>query len=266
MMGGMVGRVGAMAANTFKEAVRNRAFIGLMLGALILILASLVLSELVVFDQRKRIVQNFGLFFISFAGVIIAVIMGVVLVFKELERKTIYSILPKPVQRFEFILGRYAGMFVLLVVVALVMSLAWFVVLGLRGLPFRVEYVKAVLLILGELSIVSAVAILFSSFSSPVLSGIFTFGIFVLGREVHVVEQMLVANKGLFVSAPGLRPLGQTVTAVFPDLSMFDISKEILLEADVSWLYVVQAYGYAACYVIGLVTLSALIFQRRDFV
>ena len=259
-------RMIAIGLNTFKEAARNRAFIGLMLGALVLILASLVVSELVVFDQRRRVVQDFGLFFISFAGVVTSVTIGVVLVFKELERKTIYSLLSKPVYRHEFILGRYLGMFLILITVTLVLALAWYCVLLLRDVPIRMVFFKAVLLVLAELSIVAAVAVLFSSFSTPVLSGIFTFGIYILGRQVFYIEEMLLARKGLFVSAPQLRPLGKAVTAIFPDLSMFDIGKEILLEVEVPWLYVSQALGYGVAYVVLLVTLAALIFQRRDFV
>jgi Cu-processing system permease protein len=260
------GRMLAISSNTFKEAVRNRAFIGLMLGALVLISASLVISEMVVFDQRKRVVQDFGLFFISFAGVVISVIIGVLLVFKELERKTIYSLLSKPVQRFEFILGRYAGMFMLLLSVTAVLTGAWVVVMLLRGVELQLAYLKATLLILGELSIVGAVAILFSSFSTPILSGIFTFGIFVLCRQVYYIEQLLLATKGVFVSAPGLRPIGEAVVRIFPDLSLFDVTREILLEVEVPWLYVVQSLGYAMTYVFIIITMAIFVFQRRDFV
>lgn len=261
-----LGRMVAIASNTFKEAVRNRAFIGLMLGALVLILASLVLSEMVVFDQRKRVVQDFGLFFISFAGVVISVIVGVLLVFKELERKTIYSLLSKPLQRFEFILGRYLGMFALLVSMTAVLSLAWVLVMLFRGVELQLAYLKATLLILGELSIVGAVAILFSSFSTPILSGIFTFGIFVLCRQVYYIESLLLATKGVFVSAPGIRPIGEAVVRIFPDLSLFDITSEILLEVEVPWLYIAQSLGYALTYVLIIVTMAVFIFQRRDFV
>lgn len=259
-------RVLAIARNTFKEAVRNRAFIGLMLGALIMIFASLIMSELVVFDQRRRIIQDFGLFFISFAGVIISIIVGVLLVYKELERKTIYSLLSKPVFRHEFIVGRYLGMFLILIAVVVGLTLAWHFVLVVRDVPIRLVFVKAALLVLAELSVVAAVAVLFSAFSSPVLSGIFTFGIFVLGRQVYFIEEMLQASKGIFVTTPLLRPLGDAVIRVFPDLGMFDISKEILLEVEVTWGYVGQSLGYGLAYVVILVSLAAFIFQRRDFV
>ena len=259
-------RILTVALNTFKEAVRNRAFIGLMLGALVLILASLIVSELVVFDQRKRVVQDFGLFFISFAGVIISITIGVVLVYKELERKTIYALLPKPLFRHEFILGRYLGIFVILLTVVSSMSVAWLVVLKLQEVTLQLAFAKGIILILGELSVVAAVALLFSTFSTPILSGIYTFGIFVLGRQIYFIEELLQARKGIFVSAPQLRPFGKAVTTIFPDLSLFDISKEILLEVNISWHYVLSALGYGFCYCVLLISLAAVIFQRRDFV
>ncbi|MBM4353622.1 MAG: hypothetical protein FJ109_07455 [Deltaproteobacteria bacterium] len=259
-------RILAVASNTFRESARQRAFIGLLLGALILVFSSLLVSELVVYDQQRRVVQDFGLFFISFAGVVIAVIVGVLLVYKELERKTIYSLLSKPLFRYEFLLGKYIGMLLVLLIGTVVLSGAWFLVLFVRDVPVRLVFLKAVLLIFGELSIVSAVAILFSSFSTPVLSGIFTFGIFVVGRQVYFIDELLTASKGLFVTAPQIRPLGEAVTRIFPDLSLFDVAREILLEVEVSWLYVAQSLAYALCYVVILIALATLVFQRRDFV
>lgn len=259
-------RIVAVALNTFKEAGRNRVFLGLMLGALLMILGSLLLSEMVVFDQRRRVVQDFGLFFISLAGVVISIVAGVLLVYKELQRKTIYSLLSKPLHRYEFILGRYVGMLLVLLVVVAGLALAWGVVLYLRDVPLRLVLLKAVILIFAELSVVAAVAMLFSSFSTPVLSGIFTFSVYVVGRLVYFIEELLLANKGLFVTVPQLRPLGRAAVVVFPDLSLFDITREILLGLDVSWTWVVQSLGYAASYVVILVLLAILIFRSKDFV
>jgi len=259
-------RVTAIATNTFKEALRNRVFLGLLIGALAMILCSLILSQMVVFDQERRVVQDFGLFFISFAGVVIAIVVGVLLVYKELQLKTIYSLLSKPIHRWEFIVGRYAGMFLILVLMAAIMASAWVAVMLVKGMPILPQYGMAVILVLGELAVVGAVAILFSSFSTPILSGIFTFGVFVLGRLVYFIDELLRAGKGLFVEAPSLRPLARAVVQVFPDLSVFDVSREIVLEIPVTWTYVGESLAYAACYVLILLVIAALAFSRRDFV
>jgi ABC-type transport system involved in multi-copper enzyme maturation permease subunit len=265
-MSALLGRVGTVAVNTFKEAVRNRAFVGLMLGALALILLSFVLGELVVFDQRRRMVQDFGLFFISVAGVAIALVVGTLLIYKELERKTVYSILSKPLRRWEYLIGKYAGMLLIQAVAVVAMSGAWALVLWSKEVAFRWELVQAVLLIFGQLAVVTAVALFFSSFSTPILSGIFTLAVYAIGREIPFIQELMRADKGLFVSFPEARPVADAVVAIFPDLTLFDITREILLEVAVPWSYVAQSLGYGLAYVVVLLVLGAAIFQRKDFV
>lgn len=263
---GSLRRILAITLSTFKEAVKNRAFIGLMLGALALIFASLILSELVVFDQQKRVTQDFGLFFIAFAGVLIAVTMGVLLVYAEIKRKTIYALLSKPTHRHEFLVGKYMGMLALLFVVTLVLSGAWILVMVMRGVVLRFDYLLAVILLFAQLSLVGAVAIFFSTFSSPVLSGIFTFGIYVVGRQIPFIEKMLFARKSLFVSMPSLKPVGQFVTSVFPDLTLFDITRQILLEVEVPISYVASCLVYSLSYIFIFLVAAILIFRKKDFI
>ncbi len=263
---GALNRIWAVGLSTFKEAVKNRAFVGLMIGSLAMIVASVLLSELVVPDQRKRVVQNFGLSFISFAGVLIAVTMGILLVYSEINKKTIYTVISKPINRWEFIVGKYIGMTLLLLTITCVLSLCWFLVLHYRGVSFRVEYMYSVVLVFAMLSLVGAVAIFFSSFSSPVLSGIFTFGVYVIGRQIPFLEQLLTARKGLFVSMPSLKPVGSAVVSAFPDLTMFDLTKQILLEIDIPVSFVLQSSLYAFSYVFFFVAVSCFVFSRREFV
>lgn len=266
-MGGSLYRMAAVARNTLKEALRNRAFAVMMLASLVLVFSSLLLAQLAVVGQEKRIVQDFGLFFISLMGVVLAVTTGVILVHKELDRKTIFTVLARPLHRWEFIFGKYAGTMLLLLLQTLVLCGGWFIVLLVSGIQIREVYVMAVLLMFCEWMVISAVALLFSSFSSPMLSGLFTVAIFMVGRLVYVVDEMLQAkSRGLFVSTPALRPFGETVVRVFPDLSVFNISKEILLNQDVSWMYVSQAFLYCLCFVFIFIAAAALLFQRRDFV
>ncbi len=259
-------RIIAIAGNTFKEAIRNRAFIALMVATLTLILSSLLLAALAVVGPEKRIIQDFGLFFISLMGVIISVTTGVILVHKELERKTIYTVLARPLHRWEFIIGKYAGMLLILLAEVLFLALTWFLVLYVEGVELEPILAKAVLLIFGELMIVSATALLFSSFSTPVLSGILTLAVFVTGRVVYLVEEILHAKKGIFVTAPALKPFGRALANFFPDLSIFNISKEILLGKEVDFAYIGQAFLYAWSYVLILIVVAVLFFRRRDFI
>lgn len=259
-------RIRAIARNTFKEAVRNRAFIGLLLLALVFLASSLVLSALAVSDQAPRVVVSFGLFGISLFGVVIAVVMGVILVYKEIEKKTIYTVIPKPVHRFEIILGKYLGLLAILVVELAFLSLVWVLILWTKDVAVTAEYAKALLLIFCEVMLITAVALLFSSFSSPILSGIFAVLIFVVGRVVYIVDEMLRARSGLFASNSVARAFGKAVVAVFPDLGVFNASHEVLLGVPIEWGYVATALGYALSYVVVLLALATLLFQRRDFV
>jgi ABC-type transport system involved in multi-copper enzyme maturation permease subunit len=260
-------RIWAVAANSFLESVRTKAFLVMMAASLGLILSSLLVAQLAVVGQEKRVVQDFGLFFISLMGVVLAVTSGVILVFKELDKKTIFTVLARPLYRSEFILGKYLGLMVILLLQLVLLGAIWFLVMSFSGISPQLIFVKALLLAFCEWAIITAVALLFSSFSTPVLSGLLTIAIFMVGRVVYLVQEMLAAkSRGLFVSVPALRPFGELVVSVFPDLSVFNIGREILLNLPVTWGFVAQAALYAGCFVVVLVTLAALLFSRRDFV
>jgi ABC-type transport system involved in multi-copper enzyme maturation permease subunit len=259
-------RVHAVASNTWREAIRNRAFIGLMIVAVGFLFFSLALAELAVRGEAARVVLDFGYFAISLFGVVIAIVMGVILVYKEIEKKTIYTILPKPIHRHEVLLGKYLGMVVVLVIEVVVMAAVWAFVLWARDAPLGMDTVMGVVLILFEIMLIASVALLFSSFSSPVLSGIFTFGIFILGRLSYLVSDMLVSSKGIFVNTPSLRPIGEVYVAVFPDLSVFNVSQDLLQGVSIPAAYVVASGAYALSYIIVFMALAMLLFQRRDFI
>ncbi len=259
-------RVYAVASNTWREALRNRAFIGLMIVAVGFLFFSLALAELAVRGEAARVVLDFGYFAISLFGVVIAIVMGVILVYKEIEKKTIFTIIPKPIHRHEFLLGKYLGMVVVLVIEVAVMAVVWALVLWARDAPLGMDTVMGVSLILFEIMVIASVALLFSSFSSPVLSGIFTFGIFVLGRLSYLVSDMLVSTKGIFVNSPSLRPLGEAYVAICPDLSVFNVSQDLLQEVPIPVGYVAASGAYALSYIVVFMALAMLLFQRRDFI
>ncbi len=259
-------RIRAIASNTFKEAVRNKAFIGLMLGAFAFLVFSLVLSELNLQAQRLRVVFSFGLFSISLFGVLIAIVMGVIQLHKEIDKKTIYTIVPKPVHRFEIIVGKYVGMLLILIVEVAALSLVWVGILYLKEAPMSWTILQALLLIFMEIMIITAVATVFSAFSRPVLSGVLTVGIFLTGRVVYLVDEMLRATGGFFIKNPEMRPIGDLFVAVFPDLEFFDLSQEVIYGSTVDWGYLGAGLGYALSYVAVLLAIAVLLFQRRDFV
>lgn len=260
------GRVMAVAHNTFREAIRNRAFVGLVLFAVAFILLSLLLSELTVVGQGPRVVQSFGFFAVSSFGAVTAIVMGALLVYKELERKTIYTILSKPVHRYEFIAGKYAGLVGILMVQILLLGVVWFGVIALQGGTVSLDHVRGLILMGFEVALVAAVAVMFSSITTPVLTGLFSLGVFGVGRLVTLIEEMLAGQKGLLVDHDLARFIGESVVAVWPDLSVFNISQQVLLGVPVSWSYVGSCLLYGASYSLIFFLIGVWAFERRDFV
>jgi ABC-type transport system involved in multi-copper enzyme maturation permease subunit len=264
-MSGALGRIHAIARNTFVEAYRNRAFLGLSILAVLLVIASLLLSQLAIRDQAKRVVIDFGQFAISLLSVITAVVLGVILIFKEIDRKTFYLIIPKPIHRHEVILGKYLGLMEVLFIVIIVMGASWFVAMKIRDCEINQDMAKALLLVLFEASIVVSVALFFSSFATPIMSGIFTFGFYLVGCSTSVLQDILRAKKGAIVTSQFLRGLAKAIVYVFPDLGVFNVSKEIILDVPVTWDYVFGCFLYSLGYSLFFILLAILVFRRREF-
>ena len=259
-----LGRILAVAGNTLREAGRNRIFYGAAAVAVMMLLFSLILSDLALVDQKARLVQDFGLFVIPLLCVITAVIMGVVLLQKEIEKKTLYAILPKPIRRGEFLLGKFIGLCALLAAELVLLSVCWIGVLAMRGGELTPQLAMALGLSYIEIVLVTAIATFFSALSSPILSGVMTLGLFACGRVSYVITDLMTATKGVFVEVDFMRWLGATLVAVVPDLSTFNVADEILLGWDIGADYMLSAAGYGLSYAAVFLVLGLVVFERRD--
>jgi ABC-type transport system involved in multi-copper enzyme maturation permease subunit len=253
--------------NTFREAVRNKVLYSLLAFALLVIVGSMAFGALSVHEE-VRLTADLGLGGMSLFSVIIAIFVGVNLLYKELERKTIYSLLPKPIHRFQFVLGKYIGMALTLAIQLAIMTVVLQVVLIIQGAAFGDTLYKMVALIFFEVLVVTAVAVLFSSFSTPFLSGLLTLGVFLLGRSVPDIRRV-----ALKMSKPGISPFLQSVATVVPNLRLLYASGAESAGEHISihgafpdWAYVVWAGGYSLVYVTVTLLLAILLFARRDFV
>src|SRR5688500_16408236 len=181
---GPLSRIYSIGRNTFREAVRDRVLYNLVIFVLLLTAAAIFIGELSG-GQERKIIVDLGLSAMLLFGVFIAIFVGVGLVYKEIERRTIYAVFSKPVGRGEFLVGKYLGLCLTLLVNVLVMgvgvSLALLYVSGGWD-PLIPKIWPAILLIYIELMLLTAVALLFSSFSSPALSALLTFLTFVIGH------------------------------------------------------------------------------------
>lgn len=251
---------------TFLESIRHRVLIALVLAALALMGFGFVLSALAVRDQQLRVAVDFGLFSLGLIGVMIAIIMGVILVFKEVQRKTIYTLLSKPVPRPLFILGKYFGLSAILFVAFFILTLAWFLLIKARGGVIEPGHFMAVSLIFAEVLLITSIAIWFSTFASPVLSGLFTLGFFLIGRNIPILDHMLQQEDGFFQSNAVIRTFGSTLVRICPDLTVFQVSDALVHGYPVGWSYALSAGTYAFWYISIFLSLAVLIFQRRDFI
>jgi ABC-type transport system involved in multi-copper enzyme maturation permease subunit len=192
--------------------------------------------------------------------------MGSVLLFKEIDRKTLYAILPKPIRRSEFLLGKFVGLCTLLLLELTVLGLAWLGVLTLREGQVTSALFAALGLHFVELVVVTAVALFFSALSSPILAGVFTIGVFVTGRVSYIISELLAWNKGVFVEVPAMRAIGKTLVKIVPDLSTFSTADELLLGQQVSTEYILAAVQYGGAWTVLFLVLAIVVFERRDLV
>jgi ABC-type transport system involved in multi-copper enzyme maturation permease subunit len=250
--------VAAIALNTFREAIRDRVLYLLLVFALVLIGVSRLLSLLTVGDEAK-IIKDVGLSTISIFGVLTAVFVGVSLVFKEIERRTVYTLLANPVRRWQFLVGKYVGLLALLALNVGLMSLALIGVLLARGeSPWAL--LPALLLILVELAIVTAFALLFSSLTNPILAAVWTFSIYVGGHLSWSLE--LLAQK----VPEGLgRMLCRLVYWLLPNLDRLNVKAEVVHGSALPDGFLALSVLYGVAYSIVVLALATAAFQRKEF-
>ncbi len=252
-------KVLAIAINTFREAVRDKVLYSLLFFAIALIGASVVLNQLAI-GQQTKIITDLGLASISIFGTLIAVFVGIGLVSKEIERRTIVTIVSKPVSRGRFILGKYLGLVITLAVEVSIMSACFLAMLAIYGDGLAVRALAAIALIFMELSIVTAVAIFFSSFSTAFLSGLFTMAVWVIGHFTPDLRLFGVKSGG------ALRLMTDFLYYVLPNLKNFNIKDQVVYGMPVSPEYMTLSILYGLVYVAALLTVATLVFERRDFV
>ncbi len=254
----MISPIFAIARNTFREAVRNKILYILLFVAVGMIMFSMALAKLSL-DQSVRVIKDVGLATISLFGVVIAIFVGINLLYQEIDRRTLYTVLTKPIARWQFVLGKYLGMLLTLVVMTSFMTVVLLGLLASQGVAPDQPLAAAIVLSFMELTIVVAIAVFFSSFSTPFLSGAFTFGIFLLGRLTDdLYEYLPKLELGV------LKPVLLWFTYLLPNLYRFTISDHVIYSTPVPWSYVVYTCLYGLVYVAVTLTVASLVFGRRD--
>jgi ABC-type transport system involved in multi-copper enzyme maturation permease subunit len=251
-------KVLSIALNTFRENLRDKLLYNLLVFALLMIGSSLLLMRLTL-GEFHRLLLDVGLGSINIFGVLIAIFVGIGLVSKEIEKKTIYTIVSKPVARYQFLVGKYLGLTLTLFVNTVIMAAGLLLVLFAQDVPIESMLFKALGLIFVEFMVITAVALLCSTFTSATLSAIFTLATYVIG---HLTADLKAFGEKM---DEGMRVVANGLYYVLPNLERFNLKGNVIHHIDVSEtdLFLIVAYGLT--YVVFLLMSASIIFQRRDF-
>ena len=250
---------GLIARNTFREATRDRMLAGIVVAGLVLLGVTQVLSPLAL-GEGRRLTVDLGLSAISLLGLLLVLLVGTSLVAKEVERRTIYNLLSRPIARPTYLIGKWAGLSATLWVVAGVLGMALWAVLGLRGFGSSGPAVLQGIYLAGlELTVVTALAVMFSALSTPVLSALYTLGFYVVGQWSYDLRAF---------AAKFPHALGSTLELVanlVPNLPLFNMRSLAASGHVTSTGHLATATLYAAVYAGCVLALAAAAFESRDF-
>lgn len=254
-----------LALNTLRETIRDKILYVILLFALLMISSGLLLSRLSMNEQSK-IVLDLGLSSISFFGLIITVFVGTSLLSKEIDKKTIYLLISKPIRRSDFILGKYIGLCLSLFIIVFAMSIAFFAVLwytmGAQNIDFMSwvpNSIMAIALIYVEIILLTAGAIFFSTFATPVMGAMFTIGLYFIGHLSNDIVQF-----GKLTGQESLVRITEILFYILPDLERLNL-KNVLINEPISIQVFGNSLGYGFLYILGLLILSMFIFEGREF-
>lgn len=251
-------RIHALAANTFREAIRNKLLYTL-LGFSIVMIGSGVLLSTLSYVEVDEILQDMGMAAIRLFSSGIAIFVGIGLIHDEVERRTIFTILSKPVSRGEFLVGKWAGLTFTVWLQLVLMAAAFAFVSWLAGAPLTVGHAVAIALIGFELMVLVALATFFSSFTTTMLSAFFSVGLWLIG---HLSRDLyLLGQQSDQASVSGLTA---ALYAVLPDFEVFNKSLEAVHGLPIHGF----EFGFALLYAVGysglILVLAATVFGRRD--
>jgi ABC-type transport system involved in multi-copper enzyme maturation permease subunit len=261
-----------IAVAVFRESVRDRVPLSIVGFGVLLVLASIIISQMTA-GQDVKIIKDLGLSALQLLGVLIAVFIGIGLVAKEVEKRSIYSLLSKPVTREQLVIGKYLGLVMTLAVNLGAMVVAFYAVLGYSQLSLsssdqRVlatpaadpRLLVAVLMIFGELMIVTAVALFFSTFAEPLTSILLTLALWIGGHfstDLRHFEDV--------VESPAAAWVARGAYYVLPNLAPFNVKAEVVHGVAVPGSQIALTWAYALVYVSALLVAAVAIFRRRDF-
>jgi len=254
-------RVGIVALNTFREAVRDRVLYNLVFFALLMMLAAVVVGQISI-GIEESVIVSLGLSAISVIGLLISVFIGVALVSKEMEKRTLYALLAKPVRRWEFLLGKFGGLVLTLAVNTAAMAAGLFLVMLYVKHSLQREdavVLVAVYFIWLKLALMVALALLFSCFTTPLLAILFTAGLYIVGLYVQELR-----NLPADVMSPAMAAFTKWLSYLLPNFENFNVMAMAAHGRAVPGTLILQNTLYAVIYCAIVLTGAAAVFSRKN--
>jgi ABC-type transport system involved in multi-copper enzyme maturation permease subunit len=259
--------VPVIALNTFREAVRDKILCVLLVFGCLMILVSRAIGW-VSFGGETKIMTDIGLTAIWMFSGMVSIFIGTGLIYKEIDKRTIYTILSKPAERWQFLAGKYLGLALTTLVNMGLLSIMFLAYLWIWGAPVTLALLQALLLTFMEMAVITAVAIFFSSASTPTLSAIFTTIIFFTGQMTKWIVDM---GSRLHDTAPWVEKILYGIYLVLPNLHNFNIRRDAVLATQEQLPFAIPAAEmwsclvYGVAYTIAVLLAAHLIFSRRNF-
>jgi len=254
-------RVGIVALNTFREAVRDRVLYNLVFFALLMMLAAVVVGQISI-GIEESVIVSLGLSAISVIGLLISVFIGVALVSKEMEKRTLYALLAKPVRRWEFLLGKFGGLVLTLAVNTAAMAAGLFLVMLYVKHSLQREdavVLVAVYFIWLKLALIVALALMFSCFTTPLLAILFTAGLYIVGLYVQELRNLPVD-----VMSPAMAAFTKWLSYLLPNFENFNVMAMAAHGRAVPGTLILQNTLYAVIYCAIVLTGAAAAFSRKN--
>jgi ABC-type transport system involved in multi-copper enzyme maturation permease subunit len=254
-----VNQVLAIAANTFKETIRDRVLAVIVVFALIMIAGGLWLGSISLGEQG-RMMKDFGLVAVTFFGLIVAVFIAASLVHKEVEKRTVFVLFSKPVSRAAFITGKLVGLCGTMGVVLAGMGVFLFLLVWVVAGDASGMLLVAVVMIYVQLLAIIAVTIFFSTLGSAILASVLGICVFVAGQLSHNVLALTRLGHNVVTEA-----LSWVVYVVIPNLSAVDVKAGVVGESTLAWSEILVWTAYLLAYVVVVLALATLVFRRKEF-
>ncbi len=253
-------RIFAISLNTFKEAIRDKLLYLIVLFAVILIGLSKILGWISMGEDIK-IILDMGLSVVSIFGLLIAIFIGGGIVYKEIDKRTIYTILCRPLPRYQFVVGKYIGLILTISCTILIMSTVLIGYVYMMGGGLKLNLFVAAGMIFLEMAVITAMAIFLSAVSTPILSAVFTFCFYVIGHLNGGIKEMA----DTIIESPLGKQILYGVYYLLPNLENFNVKLQIVHDLPVQVSYLLFSLGYCVLYTTIILGISFLIFNERDF-